>query len=671
MPMFHQLKDIPRFVHESTQVVSLDVFDTMLWRHVPWERVAKRAVGLLADRIKNRLGVSLDPEALIRSRLRFKEERERAEIPADRHWNVSQWLNQVSATHGLDEQIVQDAGRECEINAEAAFLSKGPFVGEILERLRKKEGLLVIAISDIWIEDEWMGELLERFDIKMDAIFTSCSMKASKKEGTLFREASRKLHRQPDAFLHAGDNLFHDKLRAQIRGWRSMWVPRKHPKYGVWIPKPAQKGILSWSPHFDLISLLDHKPSDSSDVVYRAAYSHLAPLMIIYSIYQWKLFSKYSINDAYYIARDAYCMKYAYDMLEKYLPGSPRRHYIRLSRKSLALAHPDDLLVTAQPLPGKVGKKTVDEWLSNFVLPEELSDVLLAEAGYSRNSSFDKAFRRSFVKACRKHSEEIAACRADLSAMIRDYLVQITGRQPAGRIAIVDSGWAGTIQDILSHVLYDVEGILGIYLGVSNQGHPSRPASLKFGMLRDDYRSMKGRNPWEGTAGVIRLWDTLLREPVGTTRRLARRGDGTIHAQMDSPARFGEKERELARTVFDGVRAGIEGYRASIPLIVNVSTTLTLEDLMSAAKAIAFPLTTCPHRHFVEGLEDIGFDEGAAAGQWQSLHSVDLKAFTAWIPGLLCKYRLGPVIPWMTPLLQVAIQWQKLRAEKTSIRQHR
>jgi hypothetical protein len=381
-------------------------------------------------------------------------------------------------------------------------------------------------------------------------------------------------------------------------------------------------------------------------------------LLLIFSLVQWRRFVAQEIEVALYIARDARVMLDVYDAIADLLPGSCPRRYIRLSRRAVALVHPDDLCQHVRPVATKVGRKTVAEWLNNFTLDDGLRQRILAEAGLSESTPFTQISKHALRQACQIHLAAIEKAQRDLRTKVRDYLWQQAGTKAVRRIGIVDSGWACTIQDTLRGVCKEAEVISGVYFGVSRQGHEPTADNQKHGLLRDDFRNQPHHNAVEASAGVVRVWDTLLREPVGSVQRLERNAEGRVEPVLDDAPATGRLEREAIQAIRHGILEGTRARRRGVALLVKLCDHFSDRDFEMAATTIAGNISTYPTRRMADAILRLRLDEGAAKGRVGSLGLSALKHGVAWYPGLLAHYGLG----WSTPLLKAlatVLRWQK------------
>jgi hypothetical protein len=356
-----------------------------------------------------------------------------------------------------------------------------------------------------------------------------------------------------------------------------------------------------------------------------------------------------------YIARDARVMLDVYDAIADLLPGSCPRRYIRLSRRAVALVHPDDLCQQVLPVAGKVGRKTVAEWLNNFTLDDGLRQRILAEAGLPESIPFTQISKHALRQACQIHLAAIEKAQDGLRTKIREYLWQQAGTKAVRRIGIVDSGCACTIQDTIRGVCEEAEVISGVYFGVSRQGHEPTAANQKHGLLRDDFRNQPYHNPVEASAGAVRTWEALLREPVGSVQRLERNADGSVEPVLDDAPAIRRPEREAANAIRRGILEGARARRRGVALLVKLCDHFSDRDFEMAATTIAGNISTYPTRQMADAILQLGFDD---KGHVYSLGLSAVKHGVAWYPGMLAHYGLG----WLTPLLKslaTVLRWQK------------
>ncbi len=635
----------------TLRVVSFDVFDTLLIRLTESERVAELAADKLSVLLEQNMISDLSSEKILESRKKFRFREENASRAKYGEWTVSEWLGYMANEKGINRDLLLELGRRAELEAEARCVRLAERSLESIELVRERN-LVPIATSDTWLDQELLGELLQVFGLNFDRIFSSGTLKASKKRGTIFAVIERHLKLNSHSFVHLGDKLGADFLKPHLAGWKVLRMPDRSVLVRRGVPEKFRVGPLRPKRFEEIVRNIEAEPAPyNSDPYFRLAYNYMAPLAVILSLVQWRRFREQGIESIFYIARDAYIMLDVYNMLTGLLKDDLRRFYIRLSRKAVALAHPDDLLQNAEPVAGKLGRRSVGEWLSNFAVDSDFRQDILSEAGVNENSRFDEKARYRLRTACRGSLLSVIQDRQrDQRNLIKDYLIQQSGQTGLKRVGIVDSGWACTIQDVIRGVLEDADIVSGVYFGVSAQGNRPDEGNLKYGLLRDDFRQARHQNPLEASAGVIRVWDTLLREPVGTVSRLRRLNDGTVEPEIEDQSVIGEIEALAGRSIRLGVRKGTEARLKGISLLLESIKSFSDSDFENTANAFAHRISTYPSREIAKAIMRLGFDEGTASGNEGSLGLRGIREGTAWYPGVLANFGLA----WTYPALQFA-----------------
>ena len=202
------------------KVVSFDIFDTLLIRLLSPERVMQVA----AQKLSELLDQPHLASPFFKSRLEYKKKMDDLYPYGEAEWTVSQWLEALPEELGINFKNLTEIGRQAELEAEQLSLRLADDAGEALSFV-KRQGLRTIAISDMWLDTRWLKDLLYSFGLCFDYVFSSGTLKASKRRGTIFPLVEKELDSDSKAFLHVGDNLKADWLRPRLAGWRSIWMP--------------------------------------------------------------------------------------------------------------------------------------------------------------------------------------------------------------------------------------------------------------------------------------------------------------------------------------------------------------------------------------------------------------------------------------------------------------
>lgn len=213
----------------TVEVVSLDLFDTVLLRRVRAETHRFRDLAHRLHDALHRVGAPAPAAAVIwRARCQAARLAYRTARLTDgcREGTLPAILRLQLADLHLDDSL---AGlfREEELAWEAGQLRLSPAAMAFIARARSL-GKRVIACSDMYLSAEDVGTILSRLGTTaaFDTMHISSETRVAKSNGAMFRHVTRATGIAADALLHVGDNYFADVVGARRAGVRGVWVPR-------------------------------------------------------------------------------------------------------------------------------------------------------------------------------------------------------------------------------------------------------------------------------------------------------------------------------------------------------------------------------------------------------------------------------------------------------------
>ena len=202
---------------------------------------------------------------------------------------------------------------------------------------------------------------------------------------------------------HVSDHAKSDWLRPQLAGWAARWRPAPHAA-------PGGRSALGHA--------LRALPCDAPDPLHATACDLLAPLLIAHTLAVAALCRRNNIGAVGYLARDCWLFERVADA-RRGGRRAPASRDVRLSRRSVTLAHPDRLLERDDGLPGKVGKATIGGRLGAFDLPEQLQEALLSASGLCRAAPATVENVRRFAGACKVHDTAVQSERLRQRELLR------------------------------------------------------------------------------------------------------------------------------------------------------------------------------------------------------------------------------------------------------------
>lgn len=197
---------------KSVQIVSFDVFDTLIFRDarlpsdifdIVGKKVlsANEATGFKAVRIQ----AEKDSKA-------GKEETTLDEI-----------YDKLTATYGKEKS---DRLKETEISTELESCHVNPEALRFFNRL-KESGKRIVIVSDMYLSADTIGKILSDAGYNgYEKLFVSSEYGKTKRSGSLYGYAANELGVRTDQILHIGDNLRSDYLSAKKQGLKAMLYKR-------------------------------------------------------------------------------------------------------------------------------------------------------------------------------------------------------------------------------------------------------------------------------------------------------------------------------------------------------------------------------------------------------------------------------------------------------------
>ena len=216
------LDNIKREIRDSrAPYVSFDIFDTLVVR--PFYDPSDIFM-LLNSKAQEFLGTFLS----------FDQIRREGEALAREYYGMKYgWeditlieiYDYISEHYGIKRETA-DRIMRLEEELEIRFCSARRTGLELLE-FSRAVGKRVILISDMYLEEETIRKILEKYGIfGYEKIFISCKYRKLKYDGGLFLEAASELAVRPGDFFHIGDTWKSDILGSEKAGVKSIFFPK-------------------------------------------------------------------------------------------------------------------------------------------------------------------------------------------------------------------------------------------------------------------------------------------------------------------------------------------------------------------------------------------------------------------------------------------------------------
>ena len=541
--------------------LSVDVFDTLVWRRVPEPTDVFLQIGhqLAAA---GKLARNVSPAAFADLR-RAAERAAREKVQAVTGYREVTLVDIYSAfadnifAPGLDAK----ARAAAELTCERGLLVLDPEVVALIDAA-KGAGRRVILVSDTYVRSTELSDLLAAVGFKsaIDRLYVSCEA-GKPKYRDLFDVILKDLGHGPDKLIHVGDSVEADVRPCQLRNITAIYydkwshVPRiqtqEFPREGV-----RRNTALGTHGDFGLTGLRSrlHQRApamltDDLKPYWRYGAATLAPVFAGFGRWIVGMCADTGIKTLHGIMREGRFLNRVVAQCAADLKADLKTQEIWLSRRAVLRAslYADDF-----------------DHLSEFVMvtPGRTTDEVLSEMGLSRAdvpAGFELNQPQSLDALCRAivdkpaTQQKVLAVSARHRANLLKGLGKLFDATKQQTITVVDLGYAATIQTVLAGVLVR-EGakaqLSGLYLALNERATQATRAGTELhGYLND-----------HGFGGPVAA---LLSRTPDVLEHACMAPEGSLAAYDDAgntvllPNQRDDKQLAQMQALQDGIIAGI------------------------------------------------------------------------------------------------------------------
>lgn len=468
----------------NRSIVSLDCFDTLVWREVMAPTDAFYHLSEFPSFQKLRLTA--------RSRISGESAARSARQLRDAGHEVSlAEIYRHTVPGAADDEIAQLVADELALEKSICF-GFAPMLA--LVRRAKAAGKRVIIVSDTYFDEQQLRELIaaalgvESLDGLIDHVYCSSRFGVSKFNG-LFAEVMRELNADPGDILHIGDNVAADVAGAFKSGIQGVHFSAfSEPIEEVIRLHAAAANILlpqirDRRPLPSLCNALWAQHANQLDAAQRIGHTMLGPVILGYM--RWvadqalEVLRQGKRPHLVFLLRDGW---FPHRVHERLLASDPRLAGIahseaEISRFSGYAASFTDLEQVNEYLSFIGASDRYEALTKQLLLPSNTANVLIREAKSKPNGW------RVFVKRIREQQtlRQILASSAAFRRRMMNYLGKTVGVQRGETVILVDLGYSGTVQSKVQRAMEED-------LGVEVQG--------AYLLLRDVHTALADKTGW-------------------------------------------------------------------------------------------------------------------------------------------------------------------------------
>lgn len=540
----HELATLLDRAPEGITTLSLDCFDTLLWRnlHAPSDVFAGIPFA----------GGGVEPRTWAEGATRRKA------FARTKSYEIGLTdIYRRMLTRADDASVAAGVEHELALEASHCF----PFAPAVeLMNAAKARGLRIIIVSDMYLDEPQLRELLRRSagdDVldMVDRIFMSSDHGTSKAHG-LFNIVLDAIGAQADQVLHVGDNHSADYLGAAKTGIHAVHLQqfddevvqrlRLEAACGVMLDPATRVTVPTYQPHRAQLAL-----RRQDDTAYTVGHDVMGPVMHAFADYLKADLDAMAQRlgkpvRPLFLMRDGYLPYAVFDALYPEYGGKPIE-ISRLTAARASLGTPADVTEFLDEytdiLPGSALAKQV-------MLHGHEIGSLIKDPGGKRED--DRKFR-SAVRKPDMIAKIVKRSRAFTQRMVAH--LDAAGVRRGDAVMLVDVGYKGTVQNIVTPVLERELGltIAGRYLFLREE---CASGLDKAGLLGTDMFECRALHALGTCVAVVEQMcniaqgSTIDYTPDGAPIREA---SGVKSLQNATRDRIQAACVDFARTAFDGM----------------------------------------------------------------------------------------------------------------------
>lgn len=430
-------------------VVSFDVFDTLI----------KRSVAKPTD-IFSLVEVASALDG-------FAQKRQNAQREAEEKLNRPETLDEIYDALERNYGGKWAKAMELEIGTELAGVVGNAPVVELFHKCIA-DNKTVVLISDMYLSAEIIATMLKKCNVTgYQKLYVSCECGVNKESGNIYRKMLQETGVDPKQIIHIGDHIKPDLLRPLQIGMHAIWLKNDEEKICRAPDGMTQEQLFQ----FRTMQACIRNTSVNLSKIEQQGCAMLGPLLFGFSNWLAKQLAATQIREVFFLARDGYMLKRAFDVL---YPEKFKTHYLYGSKRSfivpLLWKHPSMDGIVEMIGKGAFIKISMRQFLIRVGLEP---DDYLQEARqygiemdriYEKESFCSDPMVMGFYWRVRNDIEKNS--RTEYQALLR--YIQESGMR--GKIALVDVGYYGTMQLALSELIkeenLDIQ-VKGYYMGVA------------------------------------------------------------------------------------------------------------------------------------------------------------------------------------------------------------
>ena len=623
MKVFYSLSNLISYANtliEDKELVSLDLFDTLFIRRVHDPDLIKIPVArFIADHAnKNGVRVNWYEVQKLRDEIESAHRARNGSVHPDHEANYDEFmeetLRRVFEEHYVPELFELVSGYE--IKMEAAMLSPRPELVAWLKQL-KQMGKKIVLASDIYLPAAYLERLVEANQLSsyVTAVVSSADTCRAKASGAGYALLQEKYGVDPSRWLHVGDNVISDGVRADEFGITALVIQdlKEKQRKGIVRLIHSLAGIKKVWKGRNVLQLMMPLEADNAEhsELYVDGYNLFGPILGYFVQCLAEQCQERGIRRVFFCSREGWMFFECWKRMIPYLfpdGSAPEASYLHVSRIGLSRAACANAGLTATNataalLPAQ-NKDFVDICRVYGLEPEPLHTAL-ERSGLSVDEEIvpvqaddagtvDPENPFSILLDDEEFQQEVRNQGQASRDLVEEFL-RGQGFFDHDDIALVDIGWLGTIQHYLHQAIMhcsDRPNIHGFLLAATRMvPYPSYTRNRYDGLVFDQHQFNLATSY---ILTVKDVFEEICRAPHPSVIGY-QRVDGAVqamHRSAEDEAAHQEKaQSDYYEPLHQGILDAVERYAAGVSVLGYSTSSIRPWLNFHVAVRLAFPHT--------------------------------------------------------------------------------
>ncbi len=432
----------------KSKIVSFDMFDTLVFRKIGTSQNVFKVVEKLLEEqniiIKDFYTKRMQAETLARAKYQKKLV------------NYDEIYNCIDFDNEKDRNEAKKIEKEIEYETIICRKNIKKLYDYAVEKNKK-----VIVVSDMYFDKQFLEKILNKEGYNFDKIYVSVEYQKSKSQGELFDIVLKENDILGKDMVHIGDSKKGDFLKPLSKKIKSCLIRRAKNNNKVELNMDLIDKIVYDNINFDFAN---KKFDNYFEKVGTTAFG---PLLLGFSNWLIKNLEKEGINKVFFLSRDGFILKKAFDIINNtnitssYLYVSRRSTSVPLLWNNNDFEHLDNIIAMSNQF-------TNADFINRLGLDINLYEEQLKNLNLDKDETFSKSNYKKSLKL-KKFYQQIENDVIKNSKQEYDKIIKYLEQEKfSGKIAIVDIGWHGSIQRNLQKLAPNVT-IKGYYMGCSKR----------------------------------------------------------------------------------------------------------------------------------------------------------------------------------------------------------